>query len=57
MMRDLILAAAGALLVAVLNELRASIRARQADRDRREQLAAALQLRRMDHQGDPPTEA
>jgi hypothetical protein len=44
-MRDLVLAAAGALLVAVLNEMRASIRARQADRDRREQLAAALQLR------------
>ncbi len=57
MMRDLILAAAGALLVAVLNEMRASVRARQADRDRREHLAAALQLRAMDHQGDPPTEA
>jgi hypothetical protein len=56
-MTDLLMAAAGALLVAVLNELRASIRARQADRDRREQLAAALQLRSIDHQGDPPTEA
>jgi hypothetical protein len=56
-MRDLVLAAAGALVVAVLNELRASVRARQADRDRREQLATALQLRRTDHQGNPPPEA
>ncbi len=56
-MTDLLMAAAGALVVAVLNELRASIRARQADRDRREQLATALQLSRTDHPGDPPTEA
>jgi hypothetical protein len=41
-MRDTLVAAAGALLVAALNELRASLRARQADRDRRERLAAAL---------------
>jgi hypothetical protein len=34
-------AAAGALLVAVLNELRASLRARQADRDRSELAALA----------------
>lgn len=33
--RDAILTAAGALLVAVLNELRARLRAREADRDRR----------------------
>lgn len=37
-MRDALLTAAGALLVAVLNELRARARARQADIDR----AAAL---------------
>jgi hypothetical protein len=41
LVRDALLTAAGATLVAVLNELRASIRARQADRDRRE-LASAL---------------
>ncbi len=41
-MRDHLAAAAGALLVAALNELRASLRARQADRDRSERIAAAL---------------
>jgi len=40
-MRDALLTAAGALLVAVLNELRAQLRAREANRDRAEQLARA----------------
>jgi len=40
-LRDAILTAAGALLVAVLNELRARARARQADADRAERIAAA----------------
>lgn len=44
-MRDALLTAAGAMLVALLNELRAQLRARQADRDRREALIAAA-LRR-----------
>ncbi len=41
-MRDAILTAAGAALVAALNEVRASLRARQADRDRRQFLARAF---------------
>lgn len=62
-MRDALLTAAGACLVAVLNEVRASLRARQADRDRREALiAAALALTQREAAaaaplGDvPPTE-
>ena len=47
-MRDALLTAAGATLVAALNELRASIRARQADRDRRKLVSALLS-------GDPNT--
>ena len=37
-MRDALLTAAGAAAVAFLNEVRASLRARQADRDRRERI-------------------
>ncbi len=40
-MRDTLLAAGGAVLVAGLNELRAQLRAREADRDRREALSRA----------------
>jgi hypothetical protein len=43
-MRDALLTAAGACLVALLNELRAQLRAREADRDRAEQLARAARL-------------
>lgn len=49
-MRDALLTAAGACLVAGLNEVRAQLRARQADRDRREALIAAALLVR----GAPP---
>lgn len=41
-MTEAIAAAAGALLVAVLNEFRAQLRARQADRDRAEALRERL---------------
>jgi hypothetical protein len=63
---EVLAAAAGAALVAALNEVRATLRARQADRDRREALAsaaaaaasaAAAEMRschRTDHP-DPPT--
>lgn len=53
-MRDAIIAAAGALLVAVLNELRATLRARQADRDRKEALARARADRFFDAMSDEP---
>lgn len=43
-MKDALLAAGGAAAVAALNELRAQLRARQADRDRREALIAAALL-------------
>ncbi len=48
-MRDALLTAAGAAAVALLNELRASLRARQADRDRRERYAWALAQGRRTH--------
>lgn len=53
-MRDALLTAAGAAAVALLNELRASLRARQADRDRREHLAWALaeQANARSHESD-----
>jgi hypothetical protein len=40
-MRDALLTAAGACLVALLNEIRAQLRAREANRDRAEQLQRA----------------
>jgi hypothetical protein len=40
-MRDALLTAAGACLVAILNEIRAQLRAREANRDRAERIAAA----------------
>jgi hypothetical protein len=45
-MRDALLTAGGALVVAVLNELRAQLRARQADRDRAERIASAVDSER-----------
>ncbi len=42
-MTDAVAAALGAVLVAALNELRAQLRARQADADRREALQRRLQ--------------
>ncbi len=41
LMRDALLTAAGACLVALLNEIRAQLRAREANRDRAEQLQRA----------------
>jgi hypothetical protein len=41
-MRDALLTAAGATLVALLNEVRATLRAREADRDRRDAIARAM---------------
>lgn len=54
-MGDAVLAASGALLVAALNEWRASIRARQADADRREQLLAAVARAGQGQDPDPNT--
>jgi hypothetical protein len=55
---DAVIAAAAALLVAALNELRAQLRSRQADRDRAERLAdaasaAVLEERRSRPRGSP----
>lgn len=55
-MRDTLLAAGGALLVAVLNEARAQVRARAAARDRRDALiAAVLELSRRPPAGSDRT--